>query len=129
MRLKIAGSLNRDENAGSTKDFEKQVEQGQSIEVTGYEISPGLFRGIKGARLDQFLQFTEVPIAWFTSIASADRKPPRAESRLLQQWRENGASIDYTIVVDPPYWQVHERTLALELVAATVDYISGDHTA
>ena len=128
LRIRIAASLSRDETAGTTKEFEELVNRGECVEVSGYELSPGMFKGMKNAKLEAYSDFTKARVGWFTAIASEERKPPRVESIAIEKWRKKGANIDYSIVVGPPYWQVHERTLAPGLITATVDYITGKHT-
>jgi exosortase A-associated hydrolase 2 len=126
LRLKIAGSISRDEDAGSTKEYEALIASGESVEVTGYEISPSLFVGLRDARLESHGNLLQAKMAWFTTLPSAERKPPRADSAVLEKWRSNGIQVDYTVVVGPPYWQVHERALAPALVDATSAYILRD---
>lgn len=125
LRLKIAGTINRDEESSSSEDFESMAESGKHIEVAGYSLSPNLFKGMKSAKMEDYLDFTHVKIVWFTTIASEKRKPPRAEILLMDKWRAEGATIDNFSIVGPPYWQVHERTLAPALVAATVQCVVG----
>ena len=125
LRIRIAASLERDEQGGSVADFEQQIEDGNALQVAGYDVSPGLFRGIQGAHLDQHLDFNSVPIAWFNTLASEDRTTPRVELNFLEKWRAKGAQIQHTTVIGPSYWAVHDRTLAPTLVDATVHYIAG----
>ena len=107
------------------KDFEKQIEEGNALQVAGYDVSPALYKGIQEAHLDTHVEFSDVPIAWFNTLASEDRKTPRVELGFLEKWRANGADIKHSTVIGPSYWAVHERTLAPALVAATVDHVAG----
>ena len=125
LRIKIASSINRDENAGTIKSFEEQISQGNNIEVAGYELSPEMFNSIKKARFLDHIKKVKAKVGWFTTIPSQDRKPPRQETIAIEKWKEEGTIIDYSIIIDPPYWQVHERTLAPNLIDATVNYIKG----
>ena len=105
--------------------LKKMAANGQAVEVAGYDLSPDYFHRLKDAKLDNYFEITHFPVGWFTSIASAERKPPRAEQNIKTKWQEAGASIDSFTIVAPPYWQVHERTLAPQLVDETVTYIKG----
>ncbi len=69
------------------------------------------------------MESVNIPLTWLTTIASAERKPPRAEIGVISKWQEKRKSIHYQVIVDPPYWQVHERTLAPNLVKATSEDI------
>jgi len=125
LRLKIAGTLDRKEEGGSTKEFEALAEDGQHIEIAGYRLSPELICGMKQARLEDHLSYSGVEIGWFNTIASEERKSPRAHTKLIDAWRHKGADIVDRSVIGPPYWQVHERTLAPNLIATSTQYICG----
>ncbi len=125
LRIRMAASLSRNEAPESMKDFEKIIAKDMHIEVAGYDLSPAFYESIKTSKLDKHISFNKVPIAWFTTIASAERKAPKVEINLIEQWREQGADINYFVIIAPPYWQVHERTLAPQLVDSTVNYILG----
>jgi exosortase A-associated hydrolase 2 len=125
MRIRIAASLERDENGGTIAEFERQLERGQHVQVAGYDVSPALYKAIQSARLDSSSDYQKVPIAWFNTLASEERKTPRMELDFLERWRDSGADISYSTVIGPSYWAVHERTLAPGLVDATVAHVLG----
>lgn len=123
LRIKIAASIGRNETPGTITDFDAQIEKGESIEVAGYDVSPGLYSGMKVSRFEDYIDSCSVPVGWFTTLTSKDRKTPRAESNMIAKWQKNGAIVNHRIVYGPSYWQVHERTLVPGLVDATVNYI------
>ncbi len=125
LRLKIAASIARDEDAGTTAQLEEEIKRGHSIQVAGYDMSPGLFTGIRDATLENDMNFNDIPIAWFSILASADRKVPRSDLKSIESLRSSGANIDHHTLVAPAFWQAHERTLAPELVSASLDYLLG----
>ncbi|MFV0277720.1 MAG: hydrolase 2, exosortase A system-associated [Parahaliea sp.] len=119
LRLKIAASIGRDEAAGSTQEFEDMIERGEHLQVAGYDVSPGLFKGIQSAHIDQHLQHLDPPLAWFSILASAERKVPRPELAVVEQLIARGGNIAHQTLVAAPFWQAHERTLAPELIEPT----------
>ncbi len=125
LRIKIAASIGRNEEPGTIDEFDAAIERGESLDVAGYDISPALYKGMKSSCFDDFIDFNAVPIGWFTTLSSTDRKTPRPELNMIDKWKREGANIDHRIIIGPSYWQVHERTLVPELVSATVDYIMG----
>lgn len=129
LRIRIAASMNRNEKAGTIKEFEEQIERGKSVQVGGYDVSPGLFKGIKSAKFEDYFDLTTVPIGWFTALASAIRKPPRTDTMKVDKWRAKGAIVDYFNVIGPPYWQAHERTLLPELIEETISYIKRENSS
>lgn len=128
LRIKIAASMGRDEEAETTTHLEALLNEGKNIEVAGYDVSPTLFKGIQAAHYSNHLDTNSVPIAWFTLLASAERKTPRGDLQAIEKWRAEGTHIDHHTAIGPAFWQAHERTLAPELITATMNYITGDST-
>jgi len=125
LRIRIAASLEREEEATTVAQFVEQIDQGKSVQVAGYDISPGLFNGIMSASLEHHLDLIDIPVLWINTLASEERKVPRVEINLEKKWRANGGDITLSTVIGPSFWAAHERSLATDLVSATIDYISG----
>jgi hypothetical protein len=53
-------------------------------------------------------------------VAAPERPLPPAASRLLAQWREQGADVEVQLVCGQPFWATPEITECRELVDATV---------
>jgi hypothetical protein len=115
--------MQRDEKPETIQDLEKQIEKGQLISVSGYDVSPALFKGIKVAKFASYIDALSIPVGWFTVISSIDRKTPRADMLMIEKWRQCGAIINHQEIVGPPFWLAHERTLVPELVKATTHYV------
>ncbi|SFK83726.1 exosortase A system-associated hydrolase 2 [Nitrosomonas aestuarii] len=124
LRIKIAASMQRDEKVETTQEMEKQIENGQYISVSGYEVGPDLFKGIKAAKFESYIGAVSVPVGWFTVISSTDRKTPRGDLMMIEKWRQKGVAVNHQEIVGPPFWLAHERTLVPELVDATVRYVT-----
>jgi exosortase A-associated hydrolase 2 len=127
LRIKIAASMGRDEKAETTAHLEKILSEGKSIEVAGYDVSPPLFQGIQSAHIDNHLDTTSIPITWFTVLANEERKTPRIDLQTIEKWRGQGAEINHQTAIGPAFWQAHERTLAPNLITATMDYLKGSN--
>ncbi len=123
LRIRIAASMQRDEKPETIQDLERQIESGQHISVSGYEVGPDLFKGIKTAKFDEYVDALAVSIGWFTVISSAERKTPRGDMSMIERLRTTGTTVDHQEIVGPPFWLAHERTLVPELVDATVSYV------
>jgi len=128
LRIKIAASIGRDEKAETTAHLEELLNEGKNIEVAGYDVSPSLFKGIQSAHINNHLETTSIPIAWFTVLASAERKTPRGDLQAIEKWQGQGTKINHKTVIGPAFWQAHERTLAPDLITATMEYIKGSST-
>ncbi len=128
LRIKIAASIGRDEKAETTAHLEELLNEGKNIEVAGYDVSPSLFKGIQSAHINNHLETTSIPIAWFTVLASAERKTPRGDLQAIEKWQGQGTKIDHKTIIGPAFWQAHERTLVPDLITATMEYIKGSST-
>ncbi len=124
LRIKIAASIGRNEEPGTIKDFEAQIARGEYLNVTGYDIHPEFFNGIKTAHFKNHIASCSMPVGWFTTLTSADRKTPQGDIKLIQSWREQGSDIRHIEVIGPSFWQAHERTLVPELVEETIKYVT-----
>ncbi|HBV21158.1 MAG TPA: hydrolase 2, exosortase A system-associated [Nitrosomonas sp.] len=124
LRIKIAASMQRDEKVETTKELEEQIENGQHISVSGYEVGPDLFRGIKAAKFESCIDAVSVPVGWFTVISSVDRKTPRGDLMMIERLRQKGVIVNHQEIIGPPFWLAHERTLVPELVEETVRYVT-----
>ena len=58
--------------------------------------------------MNNHLETTSIPIAWFTVLASAERKTPRGDLQAIEKWQEQGTKIDHKTVIGPAFWQAHE---------------------
>lgn len=124
LRIKIAASIGRNEEPGTIKDFEAQIARGEYLNVTGYDIHPEFFNGIKTAHFKNHIESCSMPVGWFTTLTSADRKTPQGDIKLIQAWREKGCDVRHIEVIGPSYWQAHERTLVPELIEETVKHVT-----
>lgn len=123
LRVKMAASLNRAEDKGSTRIFEQQIAAGQPVEVSGYAISPTLFGELNEVN-HQKADVPSCPIHWYSILPSADRQPGRADLKIQQSWAQLNKQFVTHSIIGPAFWQAHERTLVPELVAATATQVA-----
>ncbi|MCB1667824.1 MAG: hydrolase 2, exosortase A system-associated [Pseudomonadales bacterium] len=125
LRLKIAAAMARGEDGITTAQLEDEINQGSSIQIAGYDVSPGLFKGIQQAHINHHFDAIPASVSWFTVLPSADKKAPRADLQTIEKWRSKGVQINHQNIVGPAFWQAHERTLAPDLVPATLAAVIG----
>jgi len=125
LRIRIAAEIDQPDGVKSTETLRSALAAGESIEVSGYRVGPAL-----GADLDK-LQFPaanalgQVEVSWLEVLPSADATPPRASTKLVEDQGAAGVRIGFQTVVGPPFWQVHEREVAPELIDATARAVDG----
>lgn len=125
LRLRVAAQMERTHlEKETTASLRARLQQGQHIEVAGYEISPAL-----GLALDEQHLGKALPNAgrvhWLEQRVgeSADLLP--ASSKVIEGWRQQGLQVESAAFAGPPFWQVHERAVASELIALTTDCMAG----
>ncbi|MGZ9043402.1 MAG: hydrolase 2, exosortase A system-associated [Telluria sp.] len=111
LRQKLASGMLADgDNAGGTAALRESLRGGETLEIGGYDIAPGLADGI--ASLDAAtLAPPACPVAWF-AVGSA---VPPAASRIAGAWQ--GAEV--SAVAGAPFWSTQEIHQSEELLAAT----------
>lgn len=127
LRLKIAAAMARGDDSMTTAQLVEDLNQGNNIQIAGYNVSPSLFNGIQQAHLDNHLNTIPLPVDWFSVLTSANKKAPRSELKSIETLQKTGSEITHHTIVGPAFWQAHERTLAPNLIPATVSVITGSN--
>jgi exosortase A-associated hydrolase 2 len=125
LRLKLArealgGTADRD----ALQAVRARLQQGQSVEVSGYELSPSLASGFDSAEL--VLPDGIARVAWL-DVSSAE--PPSftpASLARIAALRERGARVDARVIAGPAFWQTVEIEECEGLVAATVEALAAE---
>jgi exosortase A-associated hydrolase 2 len=119
LRLRLASELLNDDGAqGGTEALRAALRAGETLEIAGYALAPGLALAIDA--LDAATLAPGCPVQWFEVVAAPERPLPPAASRLVAQWREQGADVEVQLVCGQPFWATPEITECRELVDATV---------
>lgn len=119
LRLKTAAAMlggDRQE-AGGLEALRRQLSHGESVEVGGYLLSPGLAMGLDQAEL--VLQAKPGRIVWLESSAKADGTLMPVSSRRIEHWRAAGYDVHASAVTGPSFWMTSEVVDSPALLAAT----------
>lgn len=119
LRIRIAADLEQAGGVKSTDELRQRSAAGECVEVSGYRVGPDLARALDEATMPDLAALPSVRTTWLEVLPSADAVVPRASTRAVDDLRAAGASVDFESVVGPPFWQVHEREIAPQLIAAT----------
>lgn len=119
MRLKMAGELASGQAKGVTEQLRQQLATGQTVEIAGYSISPGLADGLEQAELlSPPGHFGKV--AWLEVSSREDATLTPVSQKRIEQWQVAGFNVDAQVVRGPAFWQTTEIEDALALTAATL---------
>jgi exosortase A-associated hydrolase 2 len=124
LRLRVAQSVGSSSSPRvTTQTLRASLARGETLEVAGYALSPGVALGLDAARLALPPHATRA--AWIEIVAdAATGARPVAQTR-IDDWR--AARLDATLrsIEGPAFWQTQEIAESQALVGATVDMVAG----
>ncbi|MDP2809099.1 MAG: hydrolase 2, exosortase A system-associated [Rhodocyclaceae bacterium] len=118
LRLKMASELMTGDNKGVMEALKQQLAGGQSVEIAGYSLSPGLARGLEQAEL--LPPPTPGRLIWLELSTRPDAALMPASTRRLEKWQAAGHLTCNQVVPGPAFWQTTEIEEAPDLLAATI---------
>jgi len=119
LRIRIAAEIEQKDGIKSTEELRRMAASGQPVEVSGYKIGPQLSRELDALALPEPAALASLHISWCEVLAAADSALPRANMKVIEKLRAAGVGITFEQAIGPPFWQVHERAVAPELLTVT----------
>jgi hypothetical protein len=114
--MHVARELIGARGKSTTEALRERLAGGESIDVAGYRLSPGLARGLEQSVLEPFAGHGRLD--WLEVSTSTDVPSPAA-MKIQERWREAGWSVNARVVRGPPFWQTAEIEDAPRLLDAT----------
>lgn len=125
LRMRIAAEMDRtDIPKVTTKEMREQFATGSVVEVAGYPIHPELAAAFDAAHLSVLTPRPETPLLWleYPTGAQAELSPP--SQKVIDSWTNAGARIEASTFGGPAFWQLHERSTALDVIPITADWFA-----
>jgi exosortase A-associated hydrolase 2 len=124
LRLRVTQGLGSSTHPRTrTQELRDALALGATLEVAGYELSPGLALGLERANLS--LPPSATRVAWMEIVPAAGTDPrPFAQSR-VDDWRRSGLDATLRSIEAPAFWQTQEIAQSDALAEATADIVSG----
>lgn len=120
LRLKVAESMARDAaSKETTKDLKARLDAGETLEIGGYALTPGMAADIAAEKLIKTKP--RCPVHWFELGSAATPAVNTAHG----QWREAGVAADLQVLEGPQFWNLLEPEVADTLLDATVAAMTG----
>ena len=124
LRIRIAAAMDRSDVAKeTTATLRERLAGGNSVEVGGYEIHPALADAIDSRALDRIVPPPETRVAWLEQRTPASDIPSPVGSRVIAAWTAAGIDVNVIGFEGQAFWQLHERSLALDAIALTTDWL------
>lgn len=125
LRIRIAADMGLADGIRTTNELRQRSLDGLSVEASGYVIGPKLALQLDQLSMPDGALLQGRKISWFEVTASADSPVVRANSRQLDEWRAKDLDIHYSQVLGPPFWHVHDRAVAPQLIDACFAVVDG----
>ena len=126
LRLRIASSRELHGRQETTKELRERLAAGETLEVGGYYISPTLAADLDRVALPSSPDLPhDLLIDWLERVDDDKTELAMGSRRMIAGWQEQGIDIRPCPFHGPPFWQLHERFLAPELVDRTVEALAG----
>lgn len=119
MRLKMAGELGAGNGKLVGEDLKQKIVAGQTVEIAGYSVSPGLIHGLEAAELKPPLARLG-RVCWLELSLREDPILAPASQSCVGQWRMGEFEIDAKVVRGPGFWQTSEIEDAPDLIGVTI---------
>jgi uncharacterized protein len=119
MRLKLAGNLQGAQAKGVMAQMRTQLACGESVDVAGYKLSPGLATGLMRATLTPPAPQPRQRLDWFELSTQESDSSSIATAERFAQWQQAGLDARLHRVRGPSFWQTTEIEEAPALISAT----------
>ena len=132
LRLKAAGDMLGGGAKGVTEGLRQQLAGGQTVEIAGYALSPGLAQGMERSVLappavSQPSLAQPGRLEWLEMSTREDATLSPVAQKAIEQWGQSGFAVRSHIVNGPSFWQTTEIEDAPALVAATLAAVTPPH--
>lgn len=119
MRLKMAGEIASGQAKGVTEQLRQQIAAGQTVEIAGYMVSPGLANGLEKAQM-QPVALQPGQISWLELSTREGANLTPVAQKNIEQWQAAGFNVNVQVVQGPAFWQTTEIEDVLALTAASL---------
>ena len=118
MRIKLAENMLAGAGSAGADDLRGRLARGESVEIAGYLLAPGLAIGIEASELT--LPSAPMRIECLEITSGAGDALPPALSTCLAQWIAAGHAVRSHMIRGAPFWQMAEPEEVPHLLDATV---------
>jgi exosortase A-associated hydrolase 2 len=124
MRLKAAGEMMGGDAKSVMENLRQQMAQGQTMEIAGYFLAPGLTSGLEKSVLAPPVAVAPGRVEWFELSTRPDAGFSPAVTKAQAPWQRAGFALRSHLVQGPSFWQTTEIEDAPDLIPATTAALS-----
>ncbi|HEB97818.1 MAG TPA: hydrolase 2, exosortase A system-associated [Sedimenticola thiotaurini] len=119
LRIRIAAQMDRGEKQESTAQIRDRLAAGELLEIAGYELNGRLSEAIESRKMHSLRPPGSVRVDWIESKPVGGEGLSRPSEKVVSAWRENGVEVVDQTFDGPPFWQLHEREMAPDIIDRT----------
>ena len=118
LRSQVTADAVHRSRARSTQQMIADLEAGRSVDVWGYELSPGLYRQMKAMQA-----FPDAPpahnVLWLARPADEAAAAP-----VVKRWQGLGSHVDFQVIRETAFWEYAGNTVPERFATATVQWLT-----
>ena len=120
LRLRLASSMmSGDGEKETTKGLMAKFENGETVEIAGYQISPDLALTLQKKYLKDYVD--SLPdVVWLDIVSSDDREPPSINKKLVQTLRDANVNVIHDKCSGEVFWTSVEIVELPALIDKTI---------
>lgn len=122
MRIKLAADVTGSSSGSkvTVKDLWSQLEDGHSVEIAGYELSPELAIGFSALSLNEIKLPQKIHIKWIETSLIDPPKLSTGSLKIVDRWRNDGIQVSDIAVNDIAFWTLQEPEWANNYIEQTI---------
>ncbi|WP_339864209.1 hydrolase 2, exosortase A system-associated [Paremcibacter congregatus] len=121
MRIKLAAEMTGNTTTPSLtmKDLWAQLDQGKSLEIAGYDISPALAYSLNDLTLADVPLAEDTTVLWVENSLTTPAEMSPGSRKIIDQWQTENAKVVTAAVNDVSFWTLQEPEWAEEYIEQT----------
>ena len=123
-RLRLAGGLTGQKKSETVADLRHVLDQGESLEIAGYRISPAMADGLQSLALARMELRGVSRINWIELVKKQERPLMPVSQRVIDAWHEAGRAVVTDTVVCDTFWATQEIAQCPAVVEAVCRHVA-----
>ncbi len=119
LRLKAAGDMLEGRSKGVIQRLRESLSRGETVEIAGYRLSPGLAHGLEASLLAPPSNASR--LEWIELAGEPDAALSAAGERSVAAWRRAGVAVGARVATGPAFWHAVEIEDAPALIEASLE--------
>ncbi len=115
----LAGMMQKEMARLSLEDLRAALARGESVEISGYELSPRLFTAIDALRIEELAGELRQPVHWMEVRRDSDSGMQPKSLETIERWRGQGGDVHPYLVAGHEFWVDGKVKVVHDLIEET----------